>query len=117
MPAPAAMPAMPKMKWSKKSALCFSVEGTIAKRELLLQGLLNSNSHGNGHTDHGVVTSGIVLSHRAYSVSFYWFVVRKRCVLMDLILKITLPYTVLFPHLVAKLVAQNILIIKTVRPA
>ena len=23
----------------------------------LLQGLLNSNSHGNGHTDHGVVTS------------------------------------------------------------
>ena len=24
--------------------------------ELLLQGLLNSNSHGNGHTDHGVVT-------------------------------------------------------------
>ena len=22
----------------------------------LLQGLLNSNSHGNGHTDHGVVT-------------------------------------------------------------
>ena len=24
--------------------------------ELLLQRLLNSNSHGNGHTDHGVVT-------------------------------------------------------------
>ena len=24
--------------------------------ELLLQGLLNSNSHGDGHTDHGVVT-------------------------------------------------------------
>ena len=23
--------------------------------ELLLQGLLNSNSHGNGHADHGVV--------------------------------------------------------------
>ena len=26
------------------------------KEELLLQAFLNSNSHGNGHTDHGVVT-------------------------------------------------------------
>ena len=26
------------------------------KEELLLQRLLNSNSNGNGHTDHGVVT-------------------------------------------------------------
>ena len=25
----------------------------------LLQRLLNSNSHGNGHTDHGVVTLGL----------------------------------------------------------
>ena len=25
--------------------------------ELLLQGLLNSNGHGDGHTDHGVVAS------------------------------------------------------------
>ncbi len=26
------------------------------RKKLLLQRLLNSNSHGNGHTDHGVVT-------------------------------------------------------------
>jgi len=25
------------------------------QKKLLLQGLLNSNSHGNGHADHGVV--------------------------------------------------------------
>ena len=28
----------------------------LVKKKLLLQRLLNSNSHGNGHTDHGVVT-------------------------------------------------------------
>ena len=28
----------------------------LFEKKLLLQGLLNSNSHGNGHTDHGVVT-------------------------------------------------------------
>ena len=33
--------------------------GTFAfwGEELLLQGLLNSNGHGDGHADHGVVTS------------------------------------------------------------
>ena len=30
---------------------------------LLLHGLLNSNSHGNGHTDHGVVTSAQEAHH------------------------------------------------------
>ena len=29
----------------------------------LLQGLLNSNSHGNGHTDHGVVTGAQEAHH------------------------------------------------------
>ena len=28
----------------------------VSIRNYLLQGLLNSNSHGNGHADHGVVT-------------------------------------------------------------
>jgi hypothetical protein len=28
----------------------------LFEKKLLLQGLLNSNSHGNGHADHGVVT-------------------------------------------------------------
>ena len=27
----------------------------VLDEELLLQGLLNSNGHGDGHTDHGVV--------------------------------------------------------------
>ena len=76
-------------------------------KKVLLEALLNSNSHGDGHTDHGVVACGIVLSHRAYSVSFYWFVVQKRCVLSDLTFKITPPYTELFVHLVAKVVAQK----------
>ena len=31
-------------------------EATIVSEVKLLQGLLNSNSHGNGHADHGVVT-------------------------------------------------------------
>ena len=32
--------------------------------ELLLQGLLNSNGHGDGHTDHGVVTSVGITGNR-----------------------------------------------------
>ena len=28
----------------------------LIQEEKLLQGLLNSNSHGDGHADHGVVT-------------------------------------------------------------
>ena len=32
-------------------------------KEILLAGLFNSNSHGNGHTDHGVVTSAQEAHH------------------------------------------------------
>ena len=36
----------------------------------LLQAFFNSNSHGNGHADHGVVTCFVVLAYRAYRTSF-----------------------------------------------
>ena len=39
------------------------IPGSFAFRgeELLLQGLLNSNSHGDGHADHGGVGKGVSL--------------------------------------------------------
>jgi hypothetical protein len=42
---------------AEKMPLTMTVRGMICVvgEELLLQGLLNSNGHGNGHADHGVV--------------------------------------------------------------
>ena len=36
----------------------------LGGEELLLQGLLNSNSHGDGHADHGVVASVGITGNR-----------------------------------------------------
>ena len=89
---------------------CIEKEASAFRRCLfqayqLLQGLLNSNSHGNGHTDHGVVTCCIVPSYRAYRSSFCWFVVQNEGISVDYAFKITPPTTALFAHLVAKVVA------------
>ena len=86
---------------TRRSALKFLVQKQGG------QCFIHSNSQVNGHTYHGVVTCGIVLSHRVYSVSFCWIVVRKWCVHVNLTRKIAPPYTALFLHLVAKVVAQK----------
>ena len=38
----------------------------------LLQGLLNSNSHGNGHADHGVVTCAQEAHHLNVKIHLRW---------------------------------------------
>ena len=49
-----------------KNAPDRQIRGILVFRgeELLLQGLLNSNSHGNGHADHGVVASVGITGNR-----------------------------------------------------
>ena len=44
----------------------------LFEKKLLLQGLLNSNSHGNGHTDHGVVTGAQEAHHLNVKIHLRW---------------------------------------------
>ena len=52
------------MKHKKSRNPCGFREVLHLGEELLLQGLLNSNGHGDGHADHGVVASVGITGNR-----------------------------------------------------